>query len=185
MLTFATIKLFRTKYLSLWQFCLNWLKYLDIFVYLIFRNRSKIMWSSLGGGGVTNGNGKDAWTHRRLCLPVGGRFTLPAESHYSPTEGECLAVAVDLEQSKFYTLGCPRLYIATYHNPLVYTGHWIPLLREHSSITSACFPKSWTPQFPVSARSAHALIPTLICWCNTSTTFPTHFKLSKYAYQLT
>ena len=50
---------------------------------------------------------------------AGGRFTLPAESRYSPTEGECLAVAVGLEQSKFYTLGCPRLYIATDHKPLV------------------------------------------------------------------
>ena len=52
---------------------------------------------------------------------AGGRFTLPAESRYSPTEGECLAVAVGLEQSKskFYTLGCPRLYIATDHKPMV------------------------------------------------------------------
>ena len=33
--------------------------------------------------------------------------------------GECLAVAVALEQSKFYTLGCPRLYVATDHKPLV------------------------------------------------------------------
>ena len=50
---------------------------------------------------------------------AGGRFTLPAESRYSPTERECLAVAVGLEQSKFYTLGCPRLYVATDHKPLV------------------------------------------------------------------
>ena len=57
----------------------------------------------------------DGW---RLVL-AGGRFTLPAESRYSPTEGECLAVAVALEQSKFYTLGCPRLYVATDHKPLV------------------------------------------------------------------
>ena len=61
-----------------------------------------------------------------ICCPggwklvlAGGRFTLPAESRYSPTEGECLAVAVGLEQSKFYTLGCPKLYIATDHKPLV------------------------------------------------------------------
>ena len=26
---------------------------------------------------------------------------------------------VGLEQSKFYTLGCPRLYVATDHKPLV------------------------------------------------------------------
>ena len=30
-----------------------------------------------------------------------------------------MAVAVALEQSKFYTLGCPRLYVATDHKPLV------------------------------------------------------------------
>ena len=28
-------------------------------------------------------------------------------------------MAVGLEQSKFYTLGCPRLYVATDHKPLV------------------------------------------------------------------
>ena len=50
---------------------------------------------------------------------AGGRFTLPAESRYSPTEGECLAVAVGLEQSKYYTLGCSRLFVATDHKPLV------------------------------------------------------------------
>ena len=37
----------------------------------------------------------DGW---RLVL-AGGRLTLPAESRYAPTEGECLAVAVGLEQS--------------------------------------------------------------------------------------
>ena len=30
-----------------------------------------------------------------------------------------MTVAVALEQSKFYTLGCPRLYVATDHKPLV------------------------------------------------------------------
>ena len=30
-----------------------------------------------------------------------------------------MAVAVALEQSKFYTLGCPRLYVATDNKPLV------------------------------------------------------------------
>ena len=28
-------------------------------------------------------------------------------------------MAVGLEQSKYYTLGCPRLYVATDHKPLV------------------------------------------------------------------
>lgn len=50
---------------------------------------------------------------------AGGRFTIPAESRYSPTEGEALGVAVGLEGSRFYTLGCPDLYIATDHQPLL------------------------------------------------------------------
>ena len=57
----------------------------------------------------------DGW---RLVL-AGGRFTIPAETRYSPTEGEALAVAVGLESSRYYTLGCPRLYIATDHKPLI------------------------------------------------------------------
>ena len=57
----------------------------------------------------------DGW---RLVL-AGGRFTIPAESRYSPTEGEALAVVVGLESSKYYTLGCKRLVVATDHKPLV------------------------------------------------------------------
>ena len=44
----------------------------------------------------------------RLTL-VGGRFTIPAESCYSPTEGEALAVAMGLESSSYYTLGSQNL----------------------------------------------------------------------------
>ena len=54
----------------------------------------------------------------RLVL-AGGRFTIPAESRYSPTEGEMLAVAAGLESSRYYTLGCKKLYIATDHKPLL------------------------------------------------------------------
>ena len=54
----------------------------------------------------------------RLVL-AGGRFTIPAESRYSPTEGEALAVAVGLECSKYYTLGCKSLVVATDHKPLL------------------------------------------------------------------
>ena len=54
----------------------------------------------------------------RLVL-AGGRFTIPAETRYSPTEGESLAVAVGLESSRYYTLGCKRLYVATDHKPLL------------------------------------------------------------------
>ena len=54
----------------------------------------------------------------RLVL-AGGRFTIPAEVNYSPTEGEALAVAVGLENSRYYTLGCRQLYVATDHKPLL------------------------------------------------------------------
>merc|ERR1711954_344359 len=54
----------------------------------------------------------------RLVL-AGGRFTIPAETRYSPTEGEMLAVAAGLESSKYYTLGCKKLVVATDHKPLL------------------------------------------------------------------
>ena len=54
----------------------------------------------------------------RLVL-AGGRFTIPAETRYSPTEGEALAVAVGLESSRYYTLGSKSLYVATDHKPLL------------------------------------------------------------------
>ena len=57
----------------------------------------------------------DGW---RLVL-AGGRFTIPAESRYSPVEGEALAVATGLESSRYYTLGCRQLYVATDHKPLL------------------------------------------------------------------
>ena len=54
----------------------------------------------------------------RLVL-AGGRFTIPSETRYSPTEGEALAVAVGLESSRYYTLGSKNLYVATDHKPLL------------------------------------------------------------------
>ena len=41
------------------------------------------------------------------------------ETRYSPTEGEALAVAVGLESSRYYTLGCRQLYVTTDHKPLL------------------------------------------------------------------
>ncbi len=43
----------------------------------------------------------DGW---KLCL-VGSRFTTPAESRYSPVEGEALAVVYALHQMRYYILG--------------------------------------------------------------------------------
>ncbi|MEL6802917.1 MAG: DDE-type integrase/transposase/recombinase, partial [Bacteroidota bacterium] len=50
---------------------------------------------------------------------AGSRFTSEAETRYSPTEGEALAVAWSLHKSKFFTLGCRKLTIATDHQPLL------------------------------------------------------------------
>lgn len=50
---------------------------------------------------------------------VGSRFLHDAETRYSPVEGECLAVVYGLHQTRFYTLGCPNLVVATDHKPLL------------------------------------------------------------------
>ena len=50
---------------------------------------------------------------------AGSRFTSGAESRYSPVEGEALAVAWALEKSKHFTLGCPNLWLAVDHQPLL------------------------------------------------------------------
>jgi len=57
----------------------------------------------------------DGW---QLCL-VGGRFAHPAESRYAPIEGEALAVAYALHQTRYYVLGCTDLIVATDHKPLL------------------------------------------------------------------
>ncbi len=50
---------------------------------------------------------------------VGSRFTSPAESRYSPTEGEALAVVNALDKSRYFTLGCDDLIVGTDHKPLL------------------------------------------------------------------
>ena len=54
----------------------------------------------------------------RIAL-AGSRFLTSAEQRYAPVEGEALAVAWSLEQTKFFTLGCDNLIVATDHKPLV------------------------------------------------------------------
>ena len=58
---------------------------------------------------------KDGW---RLVL-AGGHFCSKAESGYPPVEGEATAVARGLEDSRYYTLGCKDLWVATDHSSLV------------------------------------------------------------------
>ena len=50
---------------------------------------------------------------------VGSRFTIPAEANYYPTEGEMLGVCNALHKTKYFTLGCPHLYVGTDHKPLL------------------------------------------------------------------
>ena len=50
---------------------------------------------------------------------AGGRFTKPAESRYSPIEGECLAVSDALFKARHFVLGCPSLIVAVDHKPLL------------------------------------------------------------------
>ena len=57
---------------------------------------------------------EDGWKVT-LC---GSRFMKKAESRYAPIEGEALAVAWALEQTKFFTLGCDDLIVVVDHKPL-------------------------------------------------------------------
>ena len=50
---------------------------------------------------------------------AGSRFTKDAETRYAPVEGEALAVLWALESARHYTLGNPKLLVATDHKPLL------------------------------------------------------------------
>ena len=55
----------------------------------------------------------------RITL-AGSRFLSPDEQKLDePIEGEALAIVYALEQTKYFTLGCQQLIIATDHEPLV------------------------------------------------------------------
>ena len=58
---------------------------------------------------------KDGWK----ATLAGSRFLTGAEKRYAAIEGEALAVAWGLEQTKYFTQGCPNLTVATDHKPLV------------------------------------------------------------------
>ena len=49
----------------------------------------------------------------------GSRFLHKHEERYAPIEGEALAVAWALDQTKFFTLGCVDLLVVVDHKPLV------------------------------------------------------------------
>ena len=51
---------------------------------------------------------------------VGSRFLLSAVANYIAIEGEALAVAWGLEQTKYFTIGCPTLSVVTDHKPFIW-----------------------------------------------------------------
>ncbi len=56
----------------------------------------------------------DGW---RITL-AGSRFLSGAELRYAAIEGEALAIAWGLEQTRYFTQGCPNLLVVTDHKPL-------------------------------------------------------------------
>ena len=56
----------------------------------------------------------DGW---KITL-AGSRFLKPEETRYAPVEGEALAIAYSLEQTRHFTQGCDNLLVITDHKPL-------------------------------------------------------------------
>jgi len=50
---------------------------------------------------------------------AGSRFLIGPEQRYVAIEGEALALAWALEQTRYFTLGCENLIVATDHQPLI------------------------------------------------------------------
>ena len=50
---------------------------------------------------------------------AGSRFLTGAEERYAAIEGEALAIAWGLEQTRYFTMGCKDLLVVTDHKPLV------------------------------------------------------------------
>ena len=65
----------------------------------------------------------------------GSRFTNPAESRYSPTEGEALGVTWALHHSRMFTLGCDNMFISVDHKPL------LGILNDHRDLQSIDNPR--------------------------------------------
>ena len=62
---------------------------------------------------------RDCCTDGWIVTLAGSRFLTSAEQRYAPIGGEALAVACELEKSKFFTHGCNDLLVVTDHKPLV------------------------------------------------------------------
>ena len=57
---------------------------------------------------------------------AGSRFLSSAEQRYAPVEGEALAVAWSLEQTKYFTQGCHNLLVVTDHKP------WVKIMGDRT-----------------------------------------------------
>ena len=64
-------------------------------------------------------NTPDCCTDGWKVTLAGSRFLTGAEKRYAAIEGEALAIAWGLEQTKYFTQGCKDLIVATDHKPLV------------------------------------------------------------------
>ena len=141
------------------------------------------------------------WDGWRVTL-VGSRFTHPAESRYSPVEGEALAVADSLDKARHFVLGCKDLIVAVDHRPLLklfgdrcledipnprlrnlkektlryrFRMVYIPGVRNHTSDALSCHP-SGTRNPPRLHLQDDIATPTTTC---PSITMPTIASISE------
>ena len=134
-----------------------------------------------------------------VCCPdgwkliyAGSTFTSDAESRYSPTEGEALAVAWSLDHAKMFVLGCNDLIITTDHEPLLgifndrdlssVKNPRIQKLKSHSlrfRFTIQYCPGKWMrgpdamSRNPASVASIDSYKETMKVLCQTTTTTTT------------
>ena len=82
-------------------------------------------WSKKGIGYWLRQKYCDCQSETPDCCPTGWKITLAgsrflkdAEQRYAPVEGEALAIAWSLRDTKYFTLGCDDLVLTTDHRPL-------------------------------------------------------------------
>ena len=83
-------------------------------------------WSKTGIGYWLRQKYCDCKSEKPDCCEIGWKITLAGsrflkgpEKRYAPIEGEALAISYALEDTKYFTLGCDNLIVATDHKPLV------------------------------------------------------------------
>lgn len=67
---------------------------------------------------------KFEWTDGWEIALAGSRFLKPSETHYTPVEGEALAIAWSLKQTRHFTQGCDELLVVTDHSCSL-IEHWM------------------------------------------------------------